>query len=188
MRAGDGAGDWFAGGGLSPDILEFLVPRKLPPIGEAAISGMKAGAVGSAVAWTLLLGVYAGSGGDGLLPAKMLAYRLWDDAGLASGPLGFALGTLLCLAGGAGFGALFGVIMARLVGCVGVFTAIGVGAIYGVLVWIVTHYVLLAFIAPDLLQIWNQETVALCAVAYGVCLGLFGDAYRTLPRLGSRAG
>lgn len=183
MHSDDGAGYWPAGRGLSPKIEQFLMPRARPPTGDAVICGMKAGAAGSLIATVMLNLISASSGGgEATMPVRILALRLLGDAYLASGALGIVAGGLACLVAGAAFGALFGLIMSKLIGRVGAFTAAGVGTIYGILLWIVIQYVVVAYAAPDLLILYDQRALVLPFGVYGVCLGLLGRSYRALHR------
>lgn len=177
MWTDGGAGHMPTGDGLSSEIERFIAPRELPPIGDAVVCGAKAGIVGSALAACLLSTFYSINGGDAILPARILAYFILGNASIAAGIVGVGLGIIICLAVGAVFGALFGVVMAKFVGKVGLFMAAGVGAIYGVLVWIVTQYVLLIYLAPGALILYDQHALLWASVAYGLSLGSFGNAY-----------
>ena len=186
MHSDDGAGYWPAGRGLSPKIEQFLTPRARPPTGDAVISGVKAGAAGSVIAAVGLMWVYASGGGEATMPARILALRLLGDEHLASGGLGIVTGGLACLMAGAAFGALFGLIMSRLIGRVGTLMAVGVGTIYGILLWIVIQFVVVAYAAPDLLMLYDQRALVLSFGVYGVCLGLMGRSRSTaLPPFGT---
>jgi hypothetical protein len=169
MRAGDA---WdHAPGELSPEVERFLMPREMPPLRVAVLSATKAGVLGSAAAICLLL-VGAGARAGVLLAAKTLALRLTGDAGLADGWAGLTLIALLCLAFGAALGALFGVAVAEIVGKVGPAMSVIVGVTYGLLIWIVGQFVILAYLAPDAFALCDQHVLLLCHVAYGAALGL----------------
>lgn len=176
MPTYDGSGFWPAHDGLSPDIAEFLSPREASPLRDSVIAAFTAGVVGSAIAGALLVGIYMRSGGGALLPARILCLQLLGDARIAASAPGIALSAFAWLAGGAAFGALFGVVMSRFVGRVGLMAAVGVGAVYGVLVWIVTQFVVIAYIAPLSLLLYDQQTLALSFGVYGACLGILGRA------------
>ena len=96
------------------------------------------------------------------------------------------MGILLTLAYATVAGAVFGLIVARLIGKMWVLTAAGVGAVYGLLVWIVGQYVVFAYVAPNVVMLYDQVALAQAHVVYGLCLGLFGSAYCVIPRLLSR--
>lgn len=178
MRADDGEHSLSRWDGLSPEVQKFLTPRELPPMGIAVISGVKAGIVGSFLAFLLLSHAYQMSGGDIALPVRVLAFRLSGDANIAAGSLGVGICMIMILATGAGLGALFGVIMSKLIGRIGFVMAAGVGMVYGLLVWIVVQYIVLYYLAPDALMFYDQHVLMWSHVAYGACLGIFGDAYR----------
>jgi hypothetical protein len=183
MRADDGVGGWFKGDRLSPKIAEFVAPRPRPDVADAVTSGIKAGVVGSVMAWVLLALVYANSGGDATIPVRLIGLRLFGGAYFAGYGAGLAVGAVAWLTAGAAFGALFGVIMSRLVGRVGVLAAVGVGMTYGVLLWIVTIFVVVAYLAPELVMLYDQHALAWAYAVYGACLGLMGRSYRTAVRL-----
>lgn len=96
------------------------------------------------------------------------------------------MGILLTLAYATVAGAVFGLIVARLIGKMWVLTAAGVGAVYGLLVWIVGQYVVFAYVAPNVVMLYDQVALAQAHVVYGLCLGLFGSAYCVIPRLLNR--
>lgn len=179
MPMRDGPGYWPAEDGLTPEILSFLSPRETPAIVDAVVAGAKAGALGSVIAAVFLVFTYSRHGGEALLPARIMALQLSGDAGFASSALGVLMSAIACLVGGAAFGAAFGVLMARLVGRLGLLAVVGVGTIYGVLVWIVTQFVVVAYLAPQALLLYDQHTLAVSFGVYGACLGLLGRAYRS---------
>lgn len=179
MSTHDGSSFWPARDGLSPDILKFLSPRETPDLNEAVIAGAKAGAPAAAMAAGLLMYAYVRQGGSALLPVRIFALQLCGDAGFAGSALGIVLSVLVSIAGGAAFGAFFGLLMSKLVGRLGLLATVGVGAVYGVLVWMITQFVVIAYLAPQALLLYNQHTLALSFAVYGACLGLLGGVYRS---------
>lgn len=179
MSTDEWSGFGSADSGLSPEIARFMSPRDGPELREAVVAGARAGAVAAVIAASLLIYTYARHGGSMLLPVRLVALQFTGDAAFAGGVLGIALSSFICLAGGAGFGALFGVLISLLVGRMGLLAVTAVGVVYGVLLWIVTQFVVVAYMAPQALMLYDQHLLALCYGVYGACLGLMGRAFRT---------
>jgi|GEM_PF-1988866 len=189
MRASGTFGKWFWDEDESKphwqprEIIRFLVPAETPPLSKSIDSGVKAGIIGLITMAVFLSYKYMSVGGSPILPVRLIIFRLTENSQLASSNLGFLLGILLYVMTGLAVGAMFGVIMARLVGRVGILTSIAVGAIYGLLVWMVSQFVILDYVAPGTTMLYDQQSLAAAHVIYGVCLGAFGKAYTYSPYL-----
>lgn len=165
MRAGD---VWDSGsGGLSPQVERFLRPRETPELRGAMIVGAHLGALGSVVGLLVLA-----RSTFGLLAAKTLLLTVSRSAGFADGSLGLALFCLMSLGAGIAGGAVFGLVVARLIGKVGSIMSLGAGVTYGLLVWIVGQFVVIAGLAPVTFAVSDQHVVLLAHVLYGAVLGL----------------
>lgn len=161
--------DW-----LSPKVERFLMPRETPRLHNAVLSATVAGAVAS-LAGALVLGYSKGGGPeDVLLASKVIGLKVVGNASIVDSSFGLAATILLSLVCGTLGGALFGVIVAKLVGKVGIVAAVGAGVTYGLLVWSVEQFVILSWLAPDAVTLANQEILVGAHVAYGAVLGVLG--------------
>lgn len=185
MRPGD---TYFRKDGRADAVERFAQPAETPPLKESIISGMKAGLIGGAAMALLLARSYGVQSGSPLLPVRVGVFGLTGSSLLAESALGAALGIFLQLIYAVVAGALFGVIVAKLVGKMWVFTAAAVGGTYGLLVWIVGQYVVIAYVAPNVMMLYDQVALAQAHLVYGLCLGLFGSAYCSIRRDLSRRG
>lgn len=172
MRSDDG---WDSGHGeLSPEVEQFLRPRETPRLRSAVLSATMAGAVAS-LAGALVLAYWRSNGlGESMLAARVIALKATGDPTVVDSALGFVGIILIGMACGIAGGALFGVVIARLIGKVGLVTAVGVGVIYGLLLWIVSQYVLLATFVPNAVALTNEYVLMIAHICYGACLGLLG--------------
>ena len=164
-------------------VERFVQPPEMPRLADSVMSAVRAGVVGGVVMTAVLVWSSAAYSHHPLLPLRLLVFSLSGSVTLAESVAAPVLGFVLQLIYGAALGALFGVLMARVVGKLQVFAAAGVGGIYGLLVWMVGQYVVLAYFAPHAVILYDQAFLALSHVAYGLCLGLFGSAYALMPRI-----
>ena len=164
-------------------VERFLQPPEMPRLAESVLSGVKAGAIGGVVMTGVLVWSYAAYSRQPLLPLKLLVLGLSGSPALAQSVPAPALGFVLQLIYAAILGAVFGVIMATVVGKLQAFAAAGVGGIYALLVWIVGQYVILPNFAPGVVMLYSPVFLVLAHIAYGLCLGLFGSAYALMPRI-----
>ena len=164
-------------------VERFLQPPEMPGLAESVLSAVKAGMIGGAVMTAVLVWYYAAYSHQPLLPLRLLVMGVSGSVTLAKSVVAPALGCVLQLIYAAALGAVFGVIMATVVGKLQAFAAAGVGGIYGLLVWIVGQYVILPYFAPRAVMLYDQAFLALAHIAYGFCLGLFGSAYALMPRI-----
>ncbi len=152
---------------LSPKIAEFLMGRPKPEMLASVFSGMRAGGIAAVVGLIFLSAMYALEGGDPLLGVRVLALKLY---GLQSN-VGVPLGIATWLGAGVGFGGLFGVINATLIGRLSLPGAIGVGATYGVLLWIVVVFIAVSFLWPGALILYAHRAVIWASILYGGLVG-----------------
>ena len=175
---------WPACGRRRADPVErFVQPPEMPRLADSVLSGLKAGAIGGAVMTGVLVWSYAAYSHQPLLPLRLLVMGVSGSMTLADSVAAPALGCVLQLIYAAVLGAVFGVIMATVVGKLHAFAAAGVGGIYALLVWIVGQYVILPYFAPGVVMLYGQAFLALAHFAYGLCLGLFGSAFASMPRI-----
>lgn len=78
-------------------------------------------------------------------------------------------------------GAIFGAVMSKIVGNVGIIIAILVGMTYGMWIWIFCHYMLFTHLFSMFTDISAQQTVIIAHLIFGISLVLFGTTYRNLP-------
>jgi len=168
-------------GGLSPDVERFLRPRETPRLGAAVLSAIKASVIASLAGAVVVAYSQQNGLGEFLLAARVIALRLVGSATLVDSSLGLGVILLSGVACGIVCGALFGVVIARLIGNVGAVTAVGVGVIYGVLVWIFGQFVLIASIAPNAVILGNQHVLLAAHIVYGAILGLLSGWSREAP-------
>lgn len=128
----------------------------------------------------VLASSYGYSGDDPLLPLQVLAYGIVANAAFAGSALGVLFAVAIVVSGSGVLGVVFGLVMARYVGRLGLLGAAGVGMTYGLLVWIVTQFVVMAIFVPSVILFYDQYALALAHAVYGICLGLFGRAYRRI--------
>lgn len=163
--------------GETSAIERFLAPAEKPQLIYSITSGVKAGFVGGLVMAAILSWSYVSIGGSAALPASTLVYSLTHNAAFAESASGIAFGLIMHMITAMGAGGIFGFIMAEFIGKMNVAGAMAVGGIYGLLVWILGQYVVLNLTSSFTLQLFNQSTLALSHLVYGLCLGLFGSAY-----------
>lgn len=164
-------------GGYADAVDQVFGPVELPDPKLSVVSGLKAGVIGGIVMTLTLLAAYNSAGSSPFLPMQVLMLNATGNAALAGSVLGFLLAVLTVLTGTAALGGLFGLLVAKFIGKLSVFGSVGVGMTYGLLIWIVSQYVILGFIAPNAIVLYDQNALALSHAVYGVCLGLFGRAY-----------
>ena len=152
---------------LSPKIAEFLMGRPRPELLASVLSGVRAGGFAAVAAVIFLSVMYAFEGGDPLLPVKLLALKLYGVQSHIGAPLGIAT----WIGAGIGFGGLFGVINATLIGRLSLPAAIGAGATYCVLLWIVVVFILVSFLWPGALMLYAHRVVLWAAILYGGLIG-----------------
>jgi len=170
MRADDASDSGHSD--MSPEVERFLMPRETPCLGAAVLSATMAGAVAS-LAGAVVLAYSQRSGlGESVLAAKVIALRLSGNATAVDSSPGLAAIFLVSMACGVVGGALFGVVVAKLIGKVGIVTALGVGVTYGLLVWSVGQFVVLASFVPNAVALGNQHVLITAHIVYGALLGL----------------
>lgn len=172
MRMGSDESPGIGGGDLSPEVERFLAPRATPPLRNAVLSATAAGVVAS-FAGFVVLACYEKSGlANSILAAKVVALKLSGSAAVANSVFAIMIILVAALACGMAGGALFGLLIAKLIGKVGISTAVFVGVSYGLVVWSVSQFVILASIAPNAVVLVNQHVVLTAHVVYGILLGL----------------
>lgn len=149
----------------------------LPDLKSSIQSGAGAGLAGGVAMIIALALSYNSAGSSPFLPMQVMVHEVTGSAGFAASPLGVVSALALLLSGSAALGALFGFIVAKFVGKLGIISACGVGMIYGLLVWIISQFVVLGFLAPNVIMLYDQNALALSHAIYGICLGLLGKAY-----------
>jgi len=164
-------------------VERFVQPPEMPRLADSVLSAVRAGVVGAAAMTAVLVWSSAAYSHRPLLPLRLLIFSLSGSVTLAESVAAPVLGFVVQLIYAVAVAAVFGVLMARVVGKLQVFAAAGVGGIYGLLVWMVGQYVVMAYFAPHAVMLYDQAFVALSHVAYGLCLGLFGSAYALMPRM-----
>lgn len=147
----------------------FVRPAEILPLGRSAVAGAKAGAFGGMIMLFLL--AEHGS----LLPFRVVAYALSGDSGFADSAAGLVVSAAAYMVWSTGLGAVYGLVIARLIGRVGVLTAALCGAVFGLLAWIISQYVLIGYAAPDLVDVNDQSLLAGVHLVYGLCLGFLGN-------------
>jgi hypothetical protein len=172
LRMLDGENELMHVEDRSQYLLErFMQPAEMLPLRESVIDGLKAGAVGGMALTVLVAGAYRAAD---LMPFRILAYGITRSEPIANSGVGVAVGVLAQIAWAIALGALFGVVMAKLVGRVGTAMTVAVGIVYGQLVWILGQYVVVGFIAPQAITMNDQQLLSAAHIVYGICLGLFG--------------
>ena len=166
----------------SEAVERFLRRPDMPPLLQSVIGGAAAGIVGGVLMTIVLMWSYVSSSQDPLLPLRLAVLNVVGSVALASGLAGPVVGLMLNVVYGLAAGIAFGVVMATSIGKLHVLAAAGVGAIYGLLVWIVCCYVIVPYAAPRIMIVYEPAYLALAHVIYGICLGLFGSAYVIAPR------
>jgi len=149
----------------------------MPELRCSVTSGAWAGLIGGVMMAAALAISYNSDVSSAFLPLQVLTFDVTGNVEL-SGSISGTVGTLaLMLMGAVALGALFGLIVAKYVGKLSTLGSAGVGMTYGLLVWIVSQFVVLGFLAPDAIVLYDQNALALSHALYGICLGLFGRAY-----------
>ena len=158
-------------------IERFMRPAETLPLGPNAAAGAKAGAFGGVVMLFLML--RHGS----LLPLRIAAFAMSGDVGFAESTVGLAVSVAAYMVWSIGLGAAYGLLMARLIGRVGVLLAACCGVVFGLLTWIISQYVLIGYAAPNLVNVNDQPLLAGAHLVYGLCLGFLGNPTHTGPGL-----
>lgn len=152
---------------LSPAIREFLMGRPKPEMLASVLSGIRAGGIAAAAALVFLSAMYVFEGGDPLLPTKLLALKLYG----VQSHIGTPLGIVTWLSAGICFGGFFGVINATLVGRLSLPAAVGAGATYGVLLWIVVVFIMVGNLWPGALILYAHQLMLWASILYGGLIG-----------------
>jgi hypothetical protein len=140
------------------------------------VGGLAMAIVGAIISLTI--------GGDIWLESKQIAAAVYGPAALASsgfdaGPV--LIGTLLHFVVSAAFGALFGIVMRRVLHLTSDFgTMVLAGLIYGMLLWLLAFFVILPLLNPTLLETYAPSFI-IQHIVYGVVTGLAYTWLRPLP-------
>lgn len=150
-------------------IERFIRPAETLPVGKTARAGAKAGVFGGVVMLILLAGY------GSLIPFRITAYVITGSASFADSAAGTVLAGAAFLIWSIGLGAVYGLIIARFIGRVGILTAACCGAVFGLLAWMVSQYVVIGCAAPNLATVNNQPLLAGVHLVFGLCLGFLGN-------------
>lgn len=145
-----------------------------------AIAGLAGGLAMSIVAAIISLSL----GNDIWLEAKQIAALVYGRAAVAQpgfifGPV--VVGTLLHFAMAALLGALFGIVTRRLLRLTSDFgTPVLAGLIYGMLIWLLSYFIILPLLNPVLLETYAPSFI-IQHIIYGAVTGLFYMWLRPQP-------
>ncbi len=99
--------------------------------------------------------------------------------GFHAGPV--LVGTLLHFVAAAAFGAIFGIVMRRMLHLTSDFgTMVLAGLIYGMLLWLLAFFVILPLLNPTLLETYAPSFI-IQHIVYGMVTGLAYTWLRPLP-------
>lgn len=144
-----------------------------------AIAGLAGGLAMAIVGAIISLTI----GGDIWLESKQIAAAVYGPAlaapGFDAGPV--LVGTLLHFAASAAFGAIFGIVMRRVLRLTSDFgTMVLAGLIYGMLLWLLAFFVVLPLFNPTLLETYAPSFI-IQHIVYGMVTGLVYTWLRPLP-------
>ncbi len=183
----DSDGESMSGDELSPEVEQFLAPRPAAPLGESVLSSAVAGVVASFAALVVLLAWQQSGLGDFLLPARVTALEAVGNPSVVDSAVGLGALLLLGFVLGGAVGALFGVVLAKFIGEVSAVVAVGVGLTYGLLVWIIGQYVVVASVSPHAVVLANQHALLVAHLTYGALLGLLSGWSKEPPTTAVRS-
>ena len=110
--------------------------------------------------------------GNFVLSAKVTALKLIGSPVAVDSTPGVTVIAVACLGLGTAGGALFGLLISLFVGKAGLITALCAGLTYGVLIWCIGQFVVVASIAPNAVLLANQYVMIVAHATYGAVLGL----------------
>jgi len=159
--------------------------RAASPLPDIVGLGGAIAGLGGGLAMAIVAALIARSmGQDMWIESKRIATVVYGPAAVAEpgfvlGPV--LVGTLLHFAISAALGALFGIVMRRLLQLTSDFgTPLLAGLVYGMLVWLVAYFLVLPVINPLLLEIYAPAFIVQ-HIVYGAVTGLLYTWLRPKP-------
>lgn len=148
----------------------------LPKNYESKLSvraGLIAGIAGSLSIMVVVAGILVLNGRDIFTAARLIATVVYGpEAAFGVAPI--IVGTLVHLITGGVFGAVF----AWLIPCLPRGFWIVVGLIYGLIVWLISSFIILPVVAPPMIAAdANKNVLLLAHVVYGLVVGVAGATY-----------
>ena len=149
----------------------------LPKNYESKLSvraGLIAGIAGSLSIMVVVAGILVLNGRDIFAAARLIATVVYGpDAAFGVAPI--IVGTLVHLITGGTFGA----VLARFIPCLPRAFWIVVGLMYGIVVWLISSFIILPVVAPPMIAAdANNNILLLAHVVYGLVLGVAGATYQ----------